>query len=115
VLLPKPDGGSFLTLIRIWMRARIWAARKWERAHDHEAMFAGPDMDAQKASWQEAFAAEAAHLDGSEHAQALLDLVKAFETVPHWVLAEAAKLKGYPMAILRLSLAAYRLQRTIWR
>ena len=76
-------------------------------------MFAGPDMGAQKASWQEAYAAEAAHLGGSEHAQALLDLVKAFETVPHWVLAEAAKLKGYPTTILRLSLAAYRLQRTI--
>ena len=70
-------------------------------------------MGAQKASWQEAFAAEAAALGGLEYAQALLDLVKAFETVPHWVLVEAAKLKGYPGIVLQLSLAAYRLKRTI--
>ena len=95
------------------MRARIWAARQWERLHDHEALFAGTDMCAQRASWQEAFAAEAANLGGMDHAQALLDLVKAFETVPHWVLVEAAKLKGYPAFMLQLSLAAYRLLRTI--
>ena len=70
-------------------------------------------MGAQKASWQEAFAAESASLAGLDYAQALLDLVKAFETVPHWVLTEAAKIKGYPIAILRLSLAAYRLARSI--
>ena len=53
-----------------------------------------------------AFSAEAANLSGLEHGQALLDLVKAFETVPHHVLVEAAKVKGYPMAILKLSIAA---------
>ena len=118
VLLPKPDGGRrpiglFPTIIRLWMRARIWTAREWERQHDHHSLFAGPDMGAQKASWKEAFAAEAAALGGLEHAQALLDLVKAFETVPHWVLVEAAKFKGYPGVILQLSLAAYRLKRSI--
>ena len=51
VLLPKPDGGRrpiglFPTIIRIWMRARIWAAREWERLHDHYSLFAGPDMGA---------------------------------------------------------------------
>ena len=48
-------------------------------------------MGAQKAAWQEAFTAEAASLSGLKHAQALLDLVNAFETVPHSVLVEAAK------------------------
>ena len=42
-----------------------------------------------------------------------LDLVKAFESVPHWVLVEAARLKGYPIALLKLSIAAYRLARSI--
>ena len=70
-------------------------------------------MGAQKASWQEAFTAESACLAGLDYANALLDLVKAFETVPHWVLVEAAKLNGYPMVILQLSLAAYRLARSI--
>ena len=62
---------------------------------------------------QAAFAAEAAALGANEHAQGLLDLVKAFETVPHRVLAEAAKLKGYPMGVLKLSIAAYRLMRSV--
>ena len=95
------------------MRVRIGIARKWERNNDHDSLFAGPGMGAQKASWQEAFTIEAAKLAGLEHARALLDLVKACGTIPHWVLVEAAKIKGYPIAILQLSLAAYRLARTI--
>ena len=76
-------------------------------------MFGGAGMGAQKASWQAAFACESAALAGKEHAQGLLDLVKAFETVPHKVLADAAEKSGYNLAILRLSLAAYRLWRTL--
>ncbi len=47
------------------------------------------------------------------HAQILLDLIKAFETVPHDVLIAAAHAKRYNLVILRLSLAAYRLCRSI--
>jgi hypothetical protein len=55
VLLFKPDGGRrpiglFPTIIRIWMRVRIACARKWERTHGNDSLFAGPDMGAQKAS-----------------------------------------------------------------
>ena len=57
--------------------------------------------------------AETANLDGDAFAAALLDLVKAFETVPHDVLVRAAHAKGYPLPLLRLCLAAYRLQRAI--
>ena len=51
VLLPKADGGRrpiglFPTGIRIWMRVRIAMARQWERAHDHDSLFAGRDMGA---------------------------------------------------------------------
>ena len=70
-------------------------------------------MGAQKAAWQAAFDSESAALTGTNHAQSLLDLVKAFETVPHEVLARAAERAGYNMVILRLSLAAYRLLRVL--
>lgn len=118
VLLPKPDGGRrpigfFPTLIRIWMRTRLLFTRAWEACHTSESVFAGPDMGAHKASWQSAFAAEAASLGADDHAQALIDLVKAFETVPHDVLFEAARIKGYPLWLLRLSLAAHRLARSV--
>ena len=70
-------------------------------------------MGAQRASWQAAFAAEMAWLSKQEHLQALLDLVKAFETIPHDLVAKAAMEKGYNLVILRLSFAAYRLQRAV--
>jgi hypothetical protein len=118
VLLPKPDGGLrpiglFPTIIRLWMRARTVHARAWEAAHALPQLFGGAGMGAQRAAWTVAFRAEAAALSAQEHAVALLDLVKAFERVPHHLLAVAAARKGYPLVLLRLSLAAYRMQRVI--
>jgi len=118
VLLPKPDGGLrpiglFPTIVRLWMRARTVQARAWEAAHAMPQLFGGAGMGAQRAAWTVAFRAEAAALTAQEHAVALLDLVKAFERVPHHLLAVAAARKGYPLVLLRLSLAAYRMQRVI--
>ena len=118
VLLPKPDGGLrpiglFPTIVRLWMRARTVHARAWEAAHAMPQLFGGAGMGAQRAAWTVAFRAEAAALSAQEHAVALLDLVKAFERVPHHLLAVAAARKGYPLVLLRLSLAAYRMQRVI--
>jgi hypothetical protein len=76
-------------------------------------MFGGAGMGAARASWQAAFTAEMACLLKEEHVQALLDLVKAFETIPHDLLVKAAIDKGYNLVVLRLSLAAYRLSRVI--
>lgn len=70
-------------------------------------------MGAQRAAWTAAFSAEAAAAGGREHAAALLDLVKAFEMIPHWALAKAAKQCGYSLKVLRLSVAAYRIARSI--
>ena len=65
-------------------------ARAWEASNCLPSLYGGKGMGAQKAAWQAAFTAEAAALSKLEHAQALLDLVKAFETVPHWILVLAA-------------------------
>ena len=99
VLLPKPDGGRrpiglFDTEIRIWMRARVAVARTWEAANKCPAIFGGSGMGAQRAAWQSAFHGEAAALAGDSFAQSLLDLVKAFEKVPHQVLAAFAQRHG---------------------
>ena len=50
---------------------------------------------------------------GKQAAMALLDLTKAFELVPHLVLIYAARALQYPLWLLRLSLAAYRMTRRI--
>ena len=47
------------------------------------------------------------------HANVMLDMVKAFERVSHhWLVKQGARYR-YPMAVLRLSIAAYHLARCI--
>ena len=43
----------------------------------------------------------------------MLDLVKAFDMVPHWILIREGLLLGYPLWLLRLSLATYRMKRVV--
>ena len=70
-------------------------------------------MGAQKAAFQIALVAETAALLREDFAAGLLDLVKAFETVPHYILVQVAIELGYPLVFLRLCLASYRLKRSI--
>ena len=91
------------------MRARLFVARACESANALPPIFGGSGMGAQKAAWQAAFMAEAAALTKREYAEGIVDFVKAVETVPHAILADIAKTKGYSLVVLRLCLAAYRL------
>jgi hypothetical protein len=70
-------------------------------------------MGAQRAAFEISMVAEATALVKHEFAAGLIDLVKAFETVPHHILVQIAIQLGYPLALLRLCLASYRLQRSI--
>ena len=118
VLLPKSDGGFrpiglFPTLIRIWFRLRLPIMRAWETRNAMPQMFGGQGMGAQRAAWVAAFNAEAAATARLDHACNLLDLVKAFERIPHAILARVAATHGYPLTFLRLCLQAYRLARSV--
>jgi hypothetical protein len=118
VLLPKDDGGRrpiglFPTVIRLWSRIRVQIAREWEAANPRGCIYGGTDMGAQRAAWQVAFRAENAALTNKQYAQTLLDLVKAFEKVPHHHVVAAARKHGYNLWVLRLSLASYRLPRSV--
>ncbi len=66
-------------------------------------------MGALRASWQVAFRAESAARAGKHYAQALLDLVKAFDKVPHCHVVNAAKRHGFNLWVLRMSLLTYRI------
>ena len=118
VLLPKPDGGRrpiglFPTIIRVWMRARSDLAKSFEASTYRPSIFGGAGMGSQRAAWQVAFQAEAAALKSEHYGQSLLDLVKAFEKIPHHKVVAAARKHGYNLTILRLTFAAYRLPRSI--
>ena len=116
--MPTPDGGLrpiglFPTIVRVWMRTRACVARVWEAANALPRLFGGAGMGAQRAAWQASLRAESAALAADDHVQALLDLTKAFEMVPHQQLVAAAIKRGYSLIILLLTLAAYRLARAI--
>ena len=118
VMLPKPDGGVrpiglLPTFIRIWSRARTSVAREWETKNANPSLFGGKQMGAQKAAWMAAIRAEVTQLAGQTKVQTLLDMTKAFETIPHYRLVQTAAKFGYNLALIRLSIASYRLPRTI--
>ena len=78
-------------------------------------LYAGRWMGADVAAWKQAAAAEhaATFRHSVDYAQALLDLVKAFDKVPLWLLIREAIALEYPLRILRLSIATYQLKRRI--
>ena len=63
------------------------------------------------AAWKQAYLAELAKAKRKEYAASLLDLVKAFDTVPLDVLIEHGVVLSYCLWILRLCILAY----TLWR
>jgi hypothetical protein len=95
------------------MRARALVTRAWEQLHNIPGFYGGQGMGAQRAAWQISFRAEQAAKMGHFYGQALLDLVKAFERLPHKHIVAAAVRHGYDLFVLRLSLAAYRLRRAV--
>ena len=118
VLLPKPDGGrrsiGLLPLLpRIWMRARNEVVRKWERRNEYSWMYAGEGRGADVAAWKQAARAEYARAIHTYYGQVLLDLVKAFDRIPFHVLAREARRHEYPMWLVRLAIATYKLQRSV--
>ena len=117
-LLPKPDGGRrpiglFPALVRLWMRIRLPVAQAWQAAHDRPYFYAGPAKGATVAAWKQAARAELGCSVGLDYGIVLLDLVKAFERIPHDWLVRQARRYGYNLYLLRLSIAAYRLARTV--
>eukprot|EP00969_Alexandrium_andersonii_P283942 12553088-Alexandrium_andersonii.AAC.1 len=96
------------------MRVRLDVARQWQLHNDRPYFFAGPSRSATRAAWMQAARAELVGLAKCVHYLAvLLDLAKAFERVPHeWLVVQAQKYR-YSLLVLRLSIAAYRLPRTV--
>ena len=120
VLITKSDGGlrpiGLLPFLpRVWMRLRYDVIRRWESSSDmsRSYVYAGPGTGCHFATWKQGVRAELAKLDERAFAMGLLDLVKAFERVNWAVLVREARRCGYPLWLLRLSIAVYRLARVV--
>ena len=117
-LIPKGGGGLrpiglLPTMVRLWSRIRAGEVQKWEAENHREYLYGGSGRGAMAAAWKFAARVEAARMQGAEYAAVRLDLEKAFGRVLHHWVVEAALAWGYPLAILRLSLDAYRLARVV--
>ena len=97
------------------MRARRGLAQAWERACARPYLYAGVGKGANVAAWKQAARAELAatmrHKVG--YAQVLLDLVKAFDRIPHWLLIREAIALEFPLWHLKLAIATYKLTRVL--
>ena len=117
-LLPKTDGGwrpiGLLPFLpRIQMRVRRPVTLQWERCQARDYLYAGAAKGATVAAWKQSARGERAHLWGTSYGQALLDLAKAFERIQHKRLVRQAVKLGYPMWMVRLSIATYRMRRVL--
>ena len=118
MLLAKTTGGFrpiglFPSVVRVWMRIRLADAAVWQSLHERPWLFASSGKGAEVAAWKQAARSEQAAARGMAYAAVLLDLVKAFERVPHDLLVRQARALGYNLRLLRLSLAGYGLPRAI--
>ena len=96
------------------MRARLDVARIWQSANERPYFYVGPRKGAEVAAWKQAARAELAACSSQlNYVSVMLDMVRAFERVSHQWLAEQGAKYHYPMAVLRLSIAAYRLARSV--
>ena len=79
------------------------------------SLYAGKGMGADIAAWKQAARAALAVVATFHvgYGQALLDLVKAFDRIPHWLLVREAINLGYPLWFIRPSLQTYMLARAI--
>ena len=95
------------------MRARRDEAKQWEISCDRKFLYAGTGRGSTVAAWKQAVRAEVAAASGVTYGQVLFDLVKAFERIPYRVLLREALNLQYPLRLLRLAIATYKLPRVI--
>ena len=78
------------------MRIRLQVAKEWQLANERDFFYAGPLKGANVVAWKQAGRAElASYSSFDEYLCMLLDLVNAFDRVPHFWLVHNAHLYSY--------------------
>jgi len=108
-LIPKRGGGKrpiglINGLCRLWEIARRSCVREWRAANWRKYDYGGKGRTSTDAVWLQSLYDEAMEASGLAAATMLLDLMKAFESVPLEHVWACGLRLGFPLGILRLSL-----------
>jgi hypothetical protein len=117
LLYQKPQGGFrpiglLPSIIRLWEYCRKEYLWKWEKENQREYNWAAPGKSSFTVVAHQRLAVEAAG-DTFLSSLALLDLIKAYELVPHHRILEGAILYNFPLCLLRVIFSVFNLERHI--
>jgi len=120
-LIPKPGTadtrpiGLFRGIFRVWSKARCATVKAWvaDRPQDSEVINMLPGRQTLDAVWRAQVTAEGDVAQEAFSIEILWDIANCYENVKHATLQQQATLQGYPLQILRISLASYRWQRLL--
>ncbi len=99
--------GKLPSLYRLWAKARREYAVRWESQHRRPFLAATSGVGPTDAVYRLAMRQEAATAEGREAVTVLDDLQSFYETIDRCKLMEEGIRLGFPVGILRASLAAY--------
>ena len=106
--------GCFRSLFRLWGRARRRIIHKWSEDNLNEDFFNNKSgRRIGDSTWRAAVSAREATQCGDINLELLADLRKCFEFVNRGILWGKATALGYPLPILRLSIASYKWKRVV--
>ena len=124
IFLQKRLGGlrpiALIALVaRVQARLRRSVLVSWEKANDRAFFWASKGKACNRAVWQQSVWSEWATVQGERNqapeawasASVFLDLLKAFETIRHERLLDAAMFYGFPLWQLKLCIQLYRAPR----
>ena len=117
--IAKPTGGvrgigSNRAFNRLWQRTKREQVRTWEEANGaHPSFSVAKGKSPTEAIWRQSVRSEAGALQHWYVAILLWDLKKCFEFVVHRRLVSRAHWCGYPMQVLRVSVAQARWPRLL--
>jgi len=108
-LIPKRGGGRRPIglvdgLCRLWELARRPLVRRWRAEHTRKYDYGGRGRTSTDAVWLQALHDESAEVLGRASSTVLLDLCKAFESVPLERVWARGLAENFPVGVLRLAL-----------
>ncbi len=117
-LLDKPKGGYrpvaiYVSLYRLWTKARRDVAAAWEAAHIRPYFSASKGNGPADTTWRQAVRQEAKVTAKGVAACLYWDLEAFYESVDRERLIKRAEASGFPMPVIRLAIAMYSFPRAL--